>query len=81
MTRPSPDPHTIDTLGKLADARMGLVWTCNECHRTLGLTLDEAIRRWGRNRVFVRWAPPLKCAECGSRDISMRVRAKVPGRT
>ena len=77
---PSPDPHTIDTLGKLADAGMGLAWTCNNCHRTLGLTLDEAIRRWGRNQVFVQWAPPLKCSECGSRDISMRVRAKVPGR-
>ncbi|MEF2554071.1 hypothetical protein VQ042_22485 [Aurantimonas sp. A2-1-M11] len=79
MTSPSPDPHTIDTLGKLADNEMGLVWACNGCHRTLGLTLDEAINRWGRNQVFVQWAPPLKCIGCGSRDISMRVQAKVPG--
>ena len=79
--RPSPDPHTIDTLGKLADAGIGLAWACNHCHRTVSLTLDEAIRRWGRNQFFVQWATPLKCSECGSQDISMRVRAKVPGRT
>ena len=70
-----PDnPTKIDTLG------MGLAWACNNCHRTLGLTLHEAIRRWGRHQVFVQWSPPLKCAECGSCDISMRVQAQVPGR-
>ena len=79
MMRPSPDPHTIDTLGKLTDAGMGLVWTCYECHRTLDLTLDQAIRRWGRDQVFVQWKPRMRCGSCGCRDISMRVRAKVPG--
>ena len=79
--RPSPDPHTIDTLGKLADAGMGLAWTCNHCRRTLALTLDEAIRRRGRDQVFVQWKPRIICSSCGSRDFSMRVRAKVPGRT
>ncbi|MDE0921479.1 hypothetical protein [Aurantimonas coralicida] len=78
---PLPDnPTRIDTLGKLVDNGMGLAWACDNCHRTLGLTLDEAIRRWGRHQVFVQWAPPLKCAQCGSRDISMRVQAQVPGR-
>ncbi|MCC4298564.1 hypothetical protein [Aurantimonas coralicida] len=78
---PRDDPTVINTLGKLADAGMGLVWTCNHCHRTLGLTLDEAIRRWGRDQAFVRWTPRIICGSCGSRDISMRVQAKVPGRT
>lgn len=80
MDSASTDPHTIDTLGKLADGGMGLIWACNHCYRMLGLTLDEAIRRWGRGQVFVQWAPPLKCVGCGSRDISMRVQAQVPGR-
>lgn len=74
------DPTVINTLGKLADAGMGLAWACNHCHRTLGLTLDEAIRRWGHDQVFVRWKPRIICGSCGSRDISMRVQARVPGR-
>ena len=78
--RLSDDPTVINTLGKLADAGMGLAWACDNCHRTLGLTMDEAIRRWGRNQVFVQWKPRIICGSCGSRDISMRVRAKVPGR-
>ncbi|MEF2554404.1 hypothetical protein VQ042_24350 [Aurantimonas sp. A2-1-M11] len=45
MPSPPLNPHTIDTLGKLADNEMGLVWACNGCHRTLGLPLDEAIHR------------------------------------
>lgn len=56
MSAASADPHTIDTLGKLEDAGMGLAWTCNHGHRTL----DEAIRRCGHNQVFAQWAPPLK---------------------
>ncbi len=78
---PSSDPTVINTLGKLADVGMGLTWTCNHCHRTLRLTLNEAIRRWGRDQVFVRWKPRIICGSCGSRDISMRVQAKVPGLT
>jgi len=78
--RPSTDPHTIDTLGKLADAGMGLAWACNHCYRTLDLTLDQAIWSWGRSQVFVQWSAPVKCSGCGSRVISMRVQAKVPGR-
>ena len=74
------DLTVINTLGKLADAGMCLAWACNHCHRTLGVTLNEAIRRWGRDQVFVRWTSRIICGSCGSRDISMRVRAKVPGR-
>jgi hypothetical protein len=79
MTVPSEDPRSIDTLGKLADNGIGLAWACNHCRRTLGLNLEEAIRRWGRNQVFVQWKPRIICGRCGSRDTSMRVRAKVPG--
>ena len=77
---PSPDPGVIDCLGKLSDNEMGIAWACSDCHRTLGLDLAEAIRSWGRDQVFVKWSAPIKCGSCGSRDISMRVRAKVPGR-
>lgn len=76
----SPNPTTIDTLGKLADNEMGLAWTCNGCHRTLGLDLDGAMHLWGRDQVFVGWKPPIVCADCGSRNVSMRVQAQVPGR-
>ena len=74
------DRTTIDTLGKLADNEMGIAWACDDCHRTLGLDLAEAIRRWGRDQVFVKWSAPIKCSGCGSRNVSMRVQAKVPGR-
>jgi DNA-directed RNA polymerase subunit RPC12/RpoP len=59
---------------------MGLAWYCGACKRKLGLDLDEAIRRWGRSQVFIKWSPPVKCSGCGSRDITMIVQAKVPGR-
>ena len=68
-------PIVIETLGDLAEHSMGLAWHCAACHRTLGLTLDEAIRRWGRDQVYVRWRPPIRCAECGSREIAGSVRA------
>ena len=76
----SDDPHKIDTLGKLSDNGMGLAWYCGSCNRKLGLDLDEAIRRWGRSQVFIKWSPPVKCSGCGSREITIIVQAKVPGR-
>lgn len=78
---PSPDPNAIDTLGKLADNGMGLVWYCDDCNRKLGLDLDGAIHHWGRDRTFVGWRPPIVCADCRGRNASMRVQAQVPGRT
>ena len=76
MSAASADPHAINTLGELEDAGMGLAWTYNHCHRTL----DEGIRRCGRNQVFAQWMPRIICGSCGSRDISTRGRVKVPGR-
>jgi hypothetical protein len=80
MAVPSEDPHTIDSLGKLADNGMGLAYACDDCHRTLDLAIATMIGIWGRDRVFVRWRPPIRCARCGSRNVSGRVQAKVPGR-
>ncbi|MEF2550017.1 hypothetical protein VQ042_01395 [Aurantimonas sp. A2-1-M11] len=75
MTSPSPNPAAIDTLGKLADAEMGLVWYCDDCNRRMELTLVRAIEIWGRDQVFIRWRPPIKCGGCGSRSVNCRVQA------
>lgn len=80
QVEPSPDPGVIDCLGKLADNGMGIAYACDDCHRTLALDLDKAIRLWGRNQVHINWRPPIKCAACGSKNVSGRVQAKVPGR-
>lgn len=77
---PFADPNAIDTLGTLADNEMGLVWYCDDCNRKLGLDLAGAIHLWDRDQVFVGWKPPIVCADCRSRNVSMRVQAKVPGR-
>lgn len=76
----SDDPHTIDTLGKLADNEMGLAWYCDDCNRKLGLDLEGAIHIWGRDQFYIGWKPPIVCVDCRSRNISMRVQAQVPGR-
>jgi DNA-directed RNA polymerase subunit RPC12/RpoP len=70
-----PKSITISTLGDLADHGMGLAWHCEDCGRELDLTLAKAIELWGRDQTYVRWDPPVKCAGCGSRNISGRVRA------
>ncbi|BAP94493.1 hypothetical protein [Aurantimonas phage AmM-1] len=75
---PSLDPGEIDTLGKLADNGMGLVWYCDDCNRRLDLGLADAIARWGRDQVFIQWKPAIKCAGCGSRNVHARVQANVP---
>jgi hypothetical protein len=49
MTSPFPDPHTIDTLGKLADAGMGLIWYCGVCNRKMALTTVRIIELWARD--------------------------------
>lgn len=77
---PSPDPNEIDTLGKLSDNGMGLAFACDDCSRPLDLSLPRMIDLWGRDQVFIRWQPKIKCAGCGSRNVSPRVQAKVPGR-
>lgn len=74
------DGGSIETLGGLADNKMGLVWYCNDCDRKLDLDLAAAISRWGRGQVFINWRPPIKCSGCGSRNVSSRVQAHVPGR-
>lgn len=66
---------TISTLGDLADAGMGIAWACDDCHRDLDLTLSRAIGTWGRDQTYVRWKAPVRCARCGSRNVSMRLRA------
>ncbi|MBB4003849.1 hypothetical protein [Aurantimonas endophytica] len=68
-------PIIISTLDDLLDEGMGLAWICEGCSRDLDMTLGRAIEIWGRDQRYVRWHPPVKCARCGSRDISMRVRA------
>ena len=65
----------IETLGDLADYGMGLAWHCAACHRTLGLTIDEAIRRWGADQIYVGWKPPIRCAACGGREVIVSVQA------
>jgi hypothetical protein len=70
-------PITISTLGDLLDSHMGLSWACDDCHRSLDLTLARAIELWGRDQVYVRWRAPVRCAGCGSRNVSMRVLADV----
>lgn len=72
-----PRSITISTLGDLADNGMGLRWACNDCSRDLELTLASAIRRWGRDQTYVRWRAPVKCAGCGSRNVSVRVQANM----
>ena len=54
---------------------MGLSWSCAECHRSLALTLDEMIARWGRDQTYVGWHPRIKCAACGCREIIGSVQA------
>lgn len=66
---------TIATLGDLADEGMCMAWACNDCSRDLDLTLSRAIELWGRDQRYVNWKPPVRCARCGSRNISIRVRA------
>lgn len=68
-------PIVIETLGDLLDHKMGLRWHCQGCGRPLGLTLDEAIRRWGASQAYVGWKPPIKCAACGSREIAVNIQA------
>ncbi|HEV7436609.1 MAG TPA: hypothetical protein VGO22_17345 [Pseudorhizobium sp.] len=53
-----PKPITISTLGDLADNGMGLAWACDDCYRSLDLTLARAIELWGRDQLYV----PLECA-------------------
>ena len=66
---------SISTLGDVADAGMGIAWACDDCHRGLDLTLARAIELWGRDQVYVRWRAPIRCAGCGSKNVSMRIRA------
>lgn len=74
------EPRAIDTLGMLADNEMGLVWYCDSCNRKMDLTLNRMIAIWGRDQVFIRWQPSIKCAGSGSSNVSARVQAQVPGR-
>jgi hypothetical protein len=68
---------TISSLGDLADRGMGLTWACDDCYRGLDLTLARAIKIWGTRQRYVRWRAPVKCAGCGSKNVSMRVQADV----
>ncbi|WP_331822871.1 hypothetical protein [Aurantimonas sp. A2-1-M11] len=42
----------------------------------MDLTLERMIKTWGRDRVFIRWQPAIKCAGFGSRNVSASVLAK-----
>jgi hypothetical protein len=73
--KPPLESITISTLGDLLDEGMGMTWICEGCSRDIDLTLARAIEIWGQDRRYVGWNPPVKCARCGGRDISCRVRA------
>ena len=81
MRSPAPDSYTIDTLGKLADNGMSLIWYCYICSRKMALTTERMIEKKAPGQMVIRWQPPIKCSACGSRNVSVRVQAKVPGRS
>ena len=76
-----PAPIDIETLGALADHGMSLSFSCSKCHRTLALTLDDMISRWGCDQVYVGWTPSIKCSQCGSRQIIRSVLANTVVKT
>lgn len=67
---------TISTLGDYAEFGHMLSATC-EGHgcgrRSLPVTLDDLIRIFGSDWPFVARKPPIRCTECGSRDISYTI--------
>ncbi|MBB4001000.1 hypothetical protein GGR03_000047 [Aurantimonas endophytica] len=73
--KPTHQSFTISTLGDLVDNGMGIAWACDDCHRDLDLTLSRAIEMWGHDQTYVRWKAPVRCVRCGSRNVSMRIRA------
>ncbi|WP_416358176.1 hypothetical protein ACLNGM_09815 [Aureimonas phyllosphaerae] len=64
---------TISTLGDYAEFGHTLSATCEGygCgRRSLAVTLGDLIRIFGADWPFVAHKPPIRCTECGSRDIS-----------
>lgn len=68
------------TLGDLADSGMDLAWYCDDCSQKLRLDLGDALHLWGREQALAHWRPPIVCAVCRGRNVSMRVQAKAPNR-
>ncbi len=71
---------TISTLGDYREFghSFGAYCEAHDCRRKLSVTLDDMIRIFGPDWPFVKQKPPIKCAACGSRNISYIV---APGNT
>lgn len=63
---------TISTLGDHREFGYTLTAYCETygCRRALSATLDDLIRIFGADWPITRQKPPIKCVECGGRDIS-----------
>ena len=68
-----PMDHLPTTLAHLRDRNQGLQATCEACHHTRGLDLQEMIFRYGSGLPVPRLKKHLKCAECGCRDVAVQV--------
>ena len=67
-----------DTLGHLQSLGMGLIAHCDGCGHS-ELVLDTLIERFGPEAVYIQRVWPLKCRKCGSRKITVMVKAKPLG--
>ncbi len=76
-------PAVIDTLGKLIDHGMGAFLFCPTCAKAERPDVRDINLEWlaghlGRGWKFVgaRW--PVKCAECGERNVEVRITPPAP---
>ena len=67
-----------DPLGYLREMGMGLIAHCQRCIHS-ELVLDALIKRFGPEAVYIQRVWPLKCRKCGSRKITVMVKAKPLG--
>lgn len=66
---------SISTLGDFIDEGMGITAYCDGCHRGQSLDLERLADRLGREHGALArdLKPKLKCARCGSKNISFTV--------
>lgn len=70
MPRFPDGSSTVTTFRDLIEEGYKYHATCGACHRALDCDVFDMAEIFGLDTVFIRRKFPLKCAACGSRDIS-----------
>lgn len=67
----------IDTLGAMLDNDMGMNAWCSRCQKGREMDMGELIAKLGRNHP-IGIAGRLRCSRCGSKEVSITIKAPVP---